>query len=74
MRVGIVSKMKRNYSRLAKEYPEIVLSAILIVTGIVLKIGNLLGDWTDRFAGFMFFLSILTVILRIMSCEPSFPQ
>jgi len=50
--------MRRNYSRLTKEYPEIVLSAILIVTGIVLKIGNLLGDWTDRFAGFMFFLSI----------------
>ena len=66
--------MRRNYSRLTKEYPEIVLSAILIVTGIVLKIGNLLGDWIDRFAGFMFFLSILTVILRIMSYERVFPH
>ena len=66
--------MRRNYSRLTKEYPEIVLSAILIVTGIVLKMGTVLGDWTDRFAGFMFFLSILTVILRIMSYERVFPH
>ena len=64
----------KNYSRLTKEYPEIVLSTILIVTGIVLKIGNLLGDWTDGFAGFMFFLSLLIVILYIMSYRPLFPH